>query len=425
MSIRVAIELPDWGIKDVDLSNIQNGNPGIGGSEYLFLLLAVSLKKYAGNKFDVVIYHYNKNRLPRSLDDVIVKDEMKLLDVLSKEKIDIFIHQLGKNQSWYNYLSEKRIKSIAWAHVYLSYEEMKCITACECEKRVVFVGKEEYDAYIDEDIINKSVWIYNMINTDNHKVRKDNYSKEITYMGSLVPAKGFHVLASIWPEIIKKVPNAKLNVIGTGKLYDRNAQLGKYNIAEKLYEDSFMKYLTDESGKILPSVKFWGLLGNEKEEIFAKSAVGVVNPTAITETFCMSAIEMQICGLVVVSKKKWGLLDTIKDGKTGFLFSSKQEFINSIIKLLNDKNLNDTMGNNAINFVKENFSIEKIIEKWIETLEGVYFDNKVIFEKPKNNYLNDYKWVKLIIRFIRIKCHMKIFPSFETLKGFLRKLLKR
>lgn len=78
-------------------------------------------------------------------------------------------------------------------------------------------------------------------------------------------------------------------------MYDRNQEMGKYGIASKEYEESFMSYLTNSDGKIMDSVRFLGIVGTEKEDIFIQSAVGVVNLTAIGETFCLSAIEMELC----------------------------------------------------------------------------------------------------------------------------------
>lgn len=79
------------------------------------------------------------------------------------------------------------------------------------------------------------------------------------------------MIAKAWKTVLAAVPDAKLNVIGAGNLYDRNSKLGKYGIAEESYENSFMPYLTEkfeEDGeikeRILPSVKFWGLMGVEK-----------------------------------------------------------------------------------------------------------------------------------------------------------------
>ncbi|WP_332400851.1 glycosyltransferase [Lactococcus laudensis] len=160
---------------------------------------------------------------------------------------------------------------------------------------------------IDHNIFNKFFYIYNAINLDNYPIR-DNVQENniICFVGSITPAKGFHVLAKQWPKIKKKIPDAKLYVIGSGNLYDRNQRLGKFSIAESTYEKTFINYLTDRNGAISSDVKFFGVLDNNlKIEVMNKAKVGVVNPTARGETFCISAIEFEALDIPVVSRKKW------------------------------------------------------------------------------------------------------------------------
>ena len=47
-----------------------------------------------------------------------------------------------------------------------------------------------------------------------HREKIQNHA--VTYIGSLVPTKGFHVLAAVWKTILKEVPDATLNVVGNG-----------------------------------------------------------------------------------------------------------------------------------------------------------------------------------------------------------------
>lgn len=42
----------------------------------------------------------------------------------------------------------------------------------------------------------------------NHPFEKRNLN--VAYVGSLVPAKGFDLLASAWPAVLAKVPDAQL-----------------------------------------------------------------------------------------------------------------------------------------------------------------------------------------------------------------------
>lgn len=415
--MNIGIELIDIGYDNVNMGRPDTGNPGIGGSEYLFLQLAFYLHKFYDD-YNVVLLHYNeKSQLPDGIKEVTVENQYQMLDVCENEKIDILIHQISKKRAWYEYVKKKRVNLIAWAHIYPSYEECRCIKECENEKRIVFVGKEEYDYYLDDDIIEKAAWIYNMMDfSGEHKYRSQNYKKTVTYMGSLVPAKGFHELAKVWPRIVKKVPDAELNVIGTGRVYDRNQTMGKYGIASKDYEESFMPYLINSDGKIMDSVHFLGIVGTEKEDIFVQSAVGVVNPTAIGETFCLSAIEMELCGVPVVSRKLHGLMDTIRHNQTGLLFKNEDEFVKYVVYLLENKDKNLQLSGKACAFVRENFDAEKLMRKWSELLERVYENEREKFDKPVRNFWNDKKFIKIFIRFLRFNLRLKFIPSFIQLR---------
>lgn len=420
--IKIGVEIPDEKFSGIDLSNPELGNPGVGGSEYLFTLLASQLKKRG---LDITIYHYSENTLPENSRDYMVKDSISMLNKATSDGINILIHQVGKTIEWYQALEKTCINSVAWAHVYLEYSELKAIRKCKNVKRVVFVGKEEYDSYIDDDIIEKATYIFNMIPMQTVACKRElNNKKRVTYVGSLVPAKGFHKLAQIWPEIIKRVPSAELYVIGNGKVYDRNAKLGKFGISQEDYENSFMKYLTDNQGNILPSVRFLGIVGNEKSDIFKNTSIGIVNPTALTETFCVSAVEMEYTYVPVISKRKWGLLDTIDDGRTGYLFRKSSDFIEKMVYLLNNDELNQKMGENAHEFVKEKFDMEKIIPLWVSLIDEIDKDIPVKYYGVQKNWGNDYKWIKGCIRFLRFNLRMKWIPSFGDLKNILKIILK-
>ena len=426
MKINIAIELLDKNLQGVDLSHPETGNPGIGGSEWLFLMLARYLQMYYDRDYRITIFHYSDCLLPDGVRDIHINSESDLLGRLSESDEQIIVHQITKSNFWYERIAKTEIIDIPWAHCYIKYPEVMFINACTNVKRVVFVGREEYDAYIDDDIIKKSTFIYNMLNVQAaHKVRQSDYSKTVTYLGSLVPAKAFHALAEIWPEVLRKVPDAKLQIMGTGKLYDREAKLGKFGIAQEDYENYFMQFLTDEKGNILSSVKFLGLIGAEKEDYFMDTAVGVVNPLGKDETFCLSAVEMELCGVPIVTVGKYGLLDTISDGESGLLYRNKKEFIDNLVKLLEDKELNMKMGTYAPNFVKSRFDAKRIIKEWDSLFKKVINGEEDKYMKPRGYYGNDLKWVRSVIRVIRFKLGIRFLPSLNKTKYIARKLLKK
>lgn len=422
--MKIGIYLNDKGMNNMDLRFPDKGNPGIGGTEYCLLMLGYALGQYIP-QVEVIYLHYNSNLLPVNCTELIVSSEEECIAVTKEHKIDLLVHISGRSDEWYQMLEENQISAILWAHCFLTAPELRLVTKCKAVKRVVFVGKEQYDTYLDHDIINKSTYIYNMLFMQKEKYNRNaDFHPWVTYVGSLTWGKGFDIMAKSWPYIVKKVPEAELHVLGSGKLYDKNSRLGKYQLAEASFENTFMPYLTDEKGNILPSVIFHGLVGEGKEQIFNDTAVGVINPSAITETFGISGVEMEACGVPVATKGKYGLLDTVIHKKTGLLSKSDRQFARNVITLLKDRELNKELGWEAQKFVQEAFEPEKLANQWLEVFVQALEETECIFQKPQGHYTNDMKWVRIVLRFIRFKLGLKRCPSLIEWKFMIKKILK-
>ena len=407
--MKIALEINDKGFSNIDISNPINGNPGVGGTWYEFALLAYMLKKYCPN-YEIYIYHYNDNKYITDCAEKIIKNDTDLFEQIVHDKIDLFIFKTNKQIDWYTNISKYEVNSIAWTHTFLGFNERKLIENNEFIKRMVCVGKEHYDLYLDEDVINKTTYIYNMVCKTDEDVRRKEYDNNVTYIGSIIPAKSLHVLAKVWKGVLKEVPTAKLNIIGSGKLYERDSVLGEYGIAEKNYEKRFIKYLTDENGEILDSVNFLGVLGEEKKEVICNSAVGVVNPTTKSETFCISAVEFEEYGVPVCSGRKNGLLDTVVHKSTGLLSFSSIGLKRNIVKLLQNKMMNEEYSKNA-RYHSEKFLPESIINDWIKCIENINNNENEVYINPKGNMLYNGKFARVIFRFLRFNLGMRSIPS--------------
>ena len=276
--------------------------------------------------------------------------------------------------------------------------------------------------YRDHKAFLKSVYIYNGMPVEYLKTQLPyipSYNKrpfEVTYIGSIVPYKGFHILAEAWKDILKVFPQAKLNVIGSGKLYDRTSKLGRYGIAEEEYEKQFMPALTDDAGNIIPSVHFWGVLGTEKNEILKRTRVGVPNPSGISETFCITALEMQAMGALVTTINYGGLKNTVFH--TGLLYNNPKDLATSIVTLLKKK---DNHIQDFYEFMEENFSFEHITKDWIDFINHLS-DSSIPF-LPNNN--SDYaSKLKEFNRKIKrnIPFGYTILPTIDFYQSILRHL---
>jgi glycosyltransferase involved in cell wall biosynthesis len=391
-------------VTDIDLSNPMSGNPGIGGTQYEIILLAHTLANTFSN-LKVVIFSnnrcqlHNKNIkliLTKSYDDLILFSNNYMVDYLVLTNMDI-------NENVCELLDAYNVKAISWTHVYIDYRQANLIYNTKNILRNIFVSNQQYDYYFDHPIINKSIVIFNGIPIFNQMYNKqDSRTKNIiTYMSGLYYSKYFHIFAKYWNRIHKKIPSSILNVIGSGNLYNHTAPLGPLGVASSDYEHYFSSFLRDSNGNIPNNIIFHGNLGNEKKHIFSKTKVGAVNPTGITETFCISVVEMASYGIPVVTKNAWAYPDVIIHGKTGLLSNSERGISRNIVKILSNDKLRENLSEGAFEFVKFNFNIELISTHWFNLLINLSMNNKINKIKPSRPYFNQYKFIKIINAFIQ------------------------
>ena len=304
-----------------DLRSINVNNPGLGGTPFMFYLIAHLL---AVRDNDIEVTFFSKYCM-NFVAEVHTERITSLADTLTKcEEQHISYLIIGDSENSWETIKERgteiNTQVIIWCHNFVPFRRLTNYAKSDVVARLVCVGREQADIYRDHRAFGKTDWIYNCISNELFRVDTATltpFSQRppiVTFMGAVVPGKGFHLLAKAWPSVLEAVPDAQLYVIGSAKLYGGNPELGPYGLAEKHYEKSFMEYLTDNSGQLLPSVHLMGVLGKEKYDILAKTKVGVPNPSGLTETFCISAVEMQMMGAAIASRRCTGYMDTVKNG---------------------------------------------------------------------------------------------------------------
>ena len=409
--VKVGIEINDMTYSEICFSKPLEGNPGIGGADYMLLLLAHCLNLFS-KTIDVTVFQTgDNNTYPPDLKVINLANDG--MSAILKNQIDIYIaNASARDNLWYEFFEKNNIKLILRAANFPTAEKLRQYNTYKCIKRIVFLGGQEYDTYLDDDIMFKSCIIENMHKTIAIQERRtENLENVVTYMGSLVPQKGFHFLAKNWKKIIAEVPDAKLYVVGSGKLYDNNKLLGKYGVAENEYEEQFMGDLLNAEGALLESVVFFGRLqGEEIKKVLRCTKVGVPNPIGETETFCNCAIEMQSMGIPVVTIAGYSFFDVVDDNKTGLLYKKEEDFSKYIIQLLKDNEKNKKMGWDAGIFA-DKFSIDNILPKWEKCIFDVYNDKPVKYLGYHGHLLYNKKYLTLLNRWVRMKFHMKKLRS--------------
>lgn len=407
--MKVGFYINNCKYQNVDCRYVEEGNPGIGGTWHIFLIIASQLAR-RNNGIEITLYvQTHSEYLPDGPKISVVGSTMNAFYQADKDNLDYLVvndTDVNWNNIDYNCLKSS-VHFISWCHNFIPEQSRKLnIFRDEVRiSRVINVSHEQMDLYLDHLAYDKMDYIYNCVPVDRSVsnpgslIPYNERSHIVTYVGSLIPQKCFHVLASIWPKILAKVPDAELYVIGSGRTYDEKAKLGKYGIAESSYESKFMPYLTNADGTILNGVHFMGNLGLEKNDILAKTKVGVPNPTGMTETFCISAVEMQAMGCTVTAMAAPGYYDTFINGR---IVSNKKKLTASIIDLL----LSDTpltSYEHTLDIIENKFSIDTVVSEWEKCLSGVY---KELYNENFEIVNKDYhlKRLKLLLRKIKLKC---------------------
>lgn len=361
---RIAFYLDTATLKQIDLSDVDAGNPGIGGTEYMFFLVASHLARV----LEVHVYTTRPGRFPPGLHCHQVAD---FADAVARFReqgerwVVLRESELLPNASLIRHAPQR---FIAWAHNYSNHRILRFCEATAGIVRYLCVSREQYENLRDEPVFRKSGYIFNAAATGAYRPPPaPPGGNRVFYMGNIIPQKGFHILARHWPEIRRAVPDAQLHIVGSGQLYDRSIPMGPLGIATADYERQFARHLTRD-GRLREDVIFHGTLGSGKNELLGSAKVAVVNPTGQGETFCLSALEFELLGVPVVTRNLGGPRNVVQDGSTGILYDRERQLGAAVVRLLRDDRLRAGMSVNAVAYARSRFDIGTVVEDWVRLL---------------------------------------------------------
>lgn len=412
--MRVGFYFDKTNAGDLNCMDILKGNPGVGGSEYEFLLVSYLLEK-RDNGLDIFLFSASPIKVPHKhfiytgtiLEDLCkscVREEVPLL-VINRNQFD---------EKVFSKYSDK-ISFILWAHNDIPFKIINKIDKLEYVKRIVCCGREMLELFRDHHVTRKSTYVYNIFPIEDkswYKSRIDfSDNHNVVYMGMITPVKGFHVLAQAWKDILKRVPDAQLYVIGNGKLYDKDAKLGSHGLTNKEYEKQIFPYLEDENHNLLSSVHFMGLMGVEKYEVLGKCKVAVPNPTGNSECLPITTLEMQLMGCSIATIYHPAYLDTVYNKEYLYRNTSQlAEYVSE--RLLAPRDNYDKV----FDFITKKFDAENSLVRWESILKGI---NEPFNIEPISNYKYHMKVLKDVILKLKLKyLFLNIIPPIERVYNF-------
>ena len=215
--------------------------------------------------------------------------------------------------------------------------------------------------------------IPNFVNTNNFflddqkKSRKkygfNESDKILLTLSRLVRRKGHEVVIKAISLIVKKIPQIKYVIAGSG---------------EKRYEEDLKRLVSKL--KLDKNVFFIGYIDEKKKnDLYNACDIYIMNSHKTnqkgdSEGFGITFLESNACGKPIIGTNSGGIPDAIKHRVNGLLIEPNQpsKTAEAILELFSNKELYDQLSNNGLQRIKENFSINKIGRKYMKMISNHY-----------------------------------------------------
>lgn len=163
------------------------------------------------------------------------------------------------------------------------------------------------------------------------------------YAGRIEPGKGCGELIEYFLRYYRQNPNLKLVLIG--------------------------KLLMELPPH--PGIRCLGFVSPEDKNAAMRGALVTIHPSYF-ESLCMAALEsMAVQTPIFVQEKTDPLKQHCIKGKGGLYYADYQEFEADLNLFLNDKRLREVLGNNGCEYVKENYSWPKVVDKYKKMFDNL------------------------------------------------------
>lgn len=284
--------------------------------------------------------------------------------IINKEKIDIIHAQTRVSQVLAHYLSRiNKIPYVTTAHGFFRPRAFRKIFPCWGDK-VIAISKEVQEHLIRDFAVKKEDVVLINHGVDVEKFRamrllspekqEESIAKTKKEMGlgngpiigiiaRLSDVKGHKYLIEAFSLVLKEFPGSQILSIGEGNLKcDLVEQAKRLGIEKNVF--------------FIPSVE---------DTSIALSVMDVFVMPSLQEGLGLSIMEAQAAGIPVVASNTGGISTLIEQNTTGLLVepSSSEAIAFSILRLLRDKEFAGRIALNALEFIKNNFSLAQMVSK--------------------------------------------------------------
>ncbi len=418
--MKIAFYVDNSRYAHIDYSKIEAGNPGMGGTQYLFFTIALYLKKkYTEDSFFILAPIVDS--LQNVFDVIRCESTIESIKIAKENNFDILVIRSNEADSKiYETIDFYKQKTICWSHNHELDRINTLISRTHYVIKHICVSKEQLDTLIDHPVYSKSTYIFNGLDFSTlGEINKSITKENVGYIGSITPEKGVFQLIKAWKKVNKINKEAKLIIVGSDNLYRKDKLVKEHS----KYYMKCLKYI--EKNSLTKSIDFRGVLTGKEKNIFLNEIkIGVASALG-KDTFCLSAIEYQYFNAAVVSKNRGGVLDSAQKNKSCLFFNTNRGLSKALLLLLKDEKKCEDFGEYGHRYVTEMFDINKIVEKWYNIFMEIIEDKSYPQKYKLNNILTNKKIFRLINMKIKKIIIFKWLPSLLWYEEFLKRVLKK
>jgi len=291
--------------------------------------IATSLKYAKHRLHNNKTLKQDKKRLKEYLDklkpDYIVSSQYQLLDLIPTNYLDKTYHE--------QHCSFKE----SWSHK----GTRKALLKYNNKVKFIWLCNGSMNEAINKGL-NNSYCIYNAVRFEAKEKADIINNKKLITIARLSHEKRIDKMIDIVEEVFrdKKYHNWKLEIWGDGDEYD------------------YIKKLITS-----PQIKLMGVTNNPQKN-FLSASINLV--TSDFEGFSLSILEANECGVPTIAYDFGeSSNEEILNGKTGFIAKNKDDYVNKLKSLMDDKELLMKLSNECKKY-NDNFKIKNIINEWIK-----------------------------------------------------------
>ncbi|MFE5320283.1 glycosyltransferase family 4 protein [Paenibacillus sp. NPDC056579] len=183
--------------------------------------------------------------------------------------------------------------------------------------------------------------------------------KIILYVGRLIKIKGVHNLLLAMPQIVERIPEAVLLVVGSSTYGSNRAT-------------PYVKYLWELGSQMPQHVRFIPYVPHTEISRWFHLADVLVVPSNQKEAFGLVNVEAMASGVPVVATRAGGMMEIIEHEMTGFLIDSSivnRELPQRIHDILTQEGLAQRFGQESLKRVREHFTWDWTAHRLLKLLE--------------------------------------------------------